>query len=508
MDALASQDIGQRQAAVQLLGELEHPNAALALGRMVDDEEDPLRLHAAIAVARIGDERAQRPLERALGARDPAIHDAAAWALGALEEGTRSAPLLAALEEGRSSRLQTVAALSLGRLGDRRAVGPLLELLEAARLHRYSDQMTVTVALALGMIGQPRAVGPLTDVLRRSNSRAGDAAAWALGRIGGDEAARALLMSYWSQDQSLRERARRGLIWLVADGQGAGLSDRRAFLREARFIAPRDQSFAVEDLVEHLAERARFVPLVDPAPLVHDHGQVLAQVVRARLRDGDGGAQAALLEDLTRPSGLLGLGSTAQPHQVAQALRELLDGLHPQLRQIAAGDDAARARASLELLGALGDPADRALLLEHLEAEDAPLRAAATLGLSRGFLAHPLARQAVIARLADEHFTVRAAAAEGLGHAPAKARSGAIDALDGALDDDYVSVRLEAVRALGRLGPQAIGALSRALEDDRPQIRRAALRQLVALGGPQAEAALEPWRDHPDRALRAAARGR
>lgn len=73
------------------------------------------------------------------------------------------------------------AALMLGKLGDARAVGPLIEALDApgflTRVH---------AAQSLGKLGDPRAIEPLLRVVETESDKFRDAAQEALMRLGYD----------------------------------------------------------------------------------------------------------------------------------------------------------------------------------------------------------------------------------------------------------------------------------------------------------------------------------
>lgn len=71
------------------------------------------------------------------------------------------------------------AALMLGKLGDSRAVGPLIRALDAP-----GYQTPINAVTALGLIGDSRAVDPLLNVARTSKDKLHSAAVDALRRLG------------------------------------------------------------------------------------------------------------------------------------------------------------------------------------------------------------------------------------------------------------------------------------------------------------------------------------
>jgi HEAT repeat protein len=71
------------------------------------------------------------------------------------------------------------AALMLGKLGDPRAVLPLIQVLDAPGL-----QTPLNAAQALGKLGDPRAIQPLLSLLHSSNEKVREAALESLKRLG------------------------------------------------------------------------------------------------------------------------------------------------------------------------------------------------------------------------------------------------------------------------------------------------------------------------------------
>ncbi len=76
------------------------------------------------------------------------------------------------------------AAYILGRLGDRRAVGPLIQVLQTAT----NPALLESACEALGHLKDPRALSVLAEKARNSWLIVRAKAVWALGQIGGEEA--------------------------------------------------------------------------------------------------------------------------------------------------------------------------------------------------------------------------------------------------------------------------------------------------------------------------------
>jgi len=71
------------------------------------------------------------------------------------------------------------AALMLGKIGDPRAVQPLIQALDAPGL-----QTPMYAAQALGKLGDPRAIQPLLNLVSTGNEKVRDAALESLKRLG------------------------------------------------------------------------------------------------------------------------------------------------------------------------------------------------------------------------------------------------------------------------------------------------------------------------------------
>ena len=569
MDAVQSEDIGQRQLAVRMLGELRLGTAAFALARMVADEAEPLRLQAAVAVAQIGDDRAEPMMLSAISDPRPGVRETATWALGAVGGRDSTRALIELLEKGQSSKQQQLAAVSLGRIGDKRAERALLKVVSEGAVRRYSDELTFAAVFGLGLIGQSGSAAALQDVLVTSRSSSGDAAAWALGQIRTEESLKILLGAYWGEDERVRERARRGLVWFAADRDSAR-DHYRDFLAESQFVIPREVLFHLDSLAIKLEGDVLFMPMVSLDVLFVDHADVIASNVMTRLELGPPGVQTQVLDDLSDANALLGLARSAPTGEVTARRRELLASARPLLLKLLEGDEGAavnasagafvgwvqarsrlgagwlrrvglveakrslrvletddsiarerflqsfgpasrsalveRERPAMRLLGQLGDPRDLEIILRRVTSPSAQTRRHALAALGEGYITSPRCVEALRAALSDEHYSVRAQAASSLARVDAASRDAIVEALAGLLDDEFSSVQIASAEALGVLqDDRAVPALIGALESDVVDVQRAALAALVEIGGPASSAALEPWRDHPDPRLRRAA---
>ena len=167
-----------RTAAVRTLGALGSDRAADSLARRLGDASLAVRWQAALALARLHDTRAHDPLMDALEHGDQRSINEALAGLGTLGDGRPLALLLAlarinpadpapplvtmpSRERKVAERLlnsrSANAVEALGRLGDPRAIDPLLEMLEM--------RPSYSIIRALGMLGDSRAVEPLLGLV-------------------------------------------------------------------------------------------------------------------------------------------------------------------------------------------------------------------------------------------------------------------------------------------------------------------------------------------------------
>jgi len=149
----------QRIEAAKLVGMLADDRAKPSLTRTLSDQQAPrVAAEAAIALGRMFDPVARAPLRRLVSAEDPDIRARAAVSLGRLRDPAAVPALSEALWIAQSDYEREEAVRWLGRIRDRRALEPLIQLLPQQRL-RY------LVVVSLGMLGDDRAFEPLSDVL-------------------------------------------------------------------------------------------------------------------------------------------------------------------------------------------------------------------------------------------------------------------------------------------------------------------------------------------------------
>jgi len=166
------------------------------------------------------------PLVKALDHSVVEVRSSAAWVLGRLGDKRAVEPLVAALKMERQSA--RMIAQSFGRLGDPRAVGPLVaQLQEAAKdaggaafrgrthagLKRLSGRRAAKILDALVGLGPP-AVEPLVALLKHDFALARVLAAIGLGELGDPHAVEPLNAAFGDEEQVVREAATAALAKL------------------------------------------------------------------------------------------------------------------------------------------------------------------------------------------------------------------------------------------------------------------------------------------------------
>ena len=378
--AMADSNAGVRQACVAALAKLGEP---LWQGIVRGDDGDLPRL------GDCGDARAAAPLLQVLAdsANDPTAPSplpattrpsaSAAARARARRQGRGGPP--AAKSAAPPSRFQR-AAEALGRLGDRRAVEPLLSVLGD---RKRNEQARCVAADALATLGDPRAVEPLTQALVDGKAPVRRAAAGALAKLGdprwqtwikGDQNDFTRLASCndgGACDLLLRAIAdrnrERDVRCAVAQALG-GQRERRAVEPLIAAMGDIDSKFrcTVAAALGDLGDARAVEPLIRAMGGEERNLCVAATGALAKL--GDARAVEPLIRAMEGPA-----GSTA-----AEALGALGDrrAVEPLLRRLSW-------HAAVRALGKLGDPRAIRPLIEKLHADSGDTRRAAAESLAR-----------------------------------------------------------------------------------------------------------------------------
>ncbi len=181
LSALGDKDPDVRAGAAVALGKIGDASAVGPIIPLLDDKDPAVRCRAAEALANFQDPRILPALVGALkrmeipemglicGCQaDPEWESAsrAAWALGELRDRAAVPSLIAALDKG-DEFFQAHVAEALGRIGDPRAVEPLMAVLRAGG---FCDRSAMAAGTALARIGKP-AIGPLIAELKNEKTQ-------------------------------------------------------------------------------------------------------------------------------------------------------------------------------------------------------------------------------------------------------------------------------------------------------------------------------------------------
>lgn len=210
-----------------------HPATLEALQRACEDEDQEVKLEAALA---LGPEQAEATL-REIACGDRSADPLAARAIVALDHRLTSEQLQAILNQAlRTWRRETARTclLALGNQGGPSVVEPLAKV-----LNLVTGDLACTAARALGASRAPAAEAPLLRALETTASDVRLAAAFALGRVGGASAVLPLreIVNQSRHDAALRKAARESIVEIqsrlggaspgqvsLAEGQGGELS--------------------------------------------------------------------------------------------------------------------------------------------------------------------------------------------------------------------------------------------------------------------------------------------
>jgi HEAT repeat protein len=158
LQALGDPDPGVRFHAAKALGEIGNRRAVEPLIRVLGDASPGVRWGAAEALGAIGDRRAVEALMPRLQDEHPDVRWLTARALGALGDRRAVAPLLRCLGRDDDDWLQWAAVRALGEVGDGRAVAGLVGMLGHPAWHLRAE-----AAESLGQIGGRRVLEPLVQ---------------------------------------------------------------------------------------------------------------------------------------------------------------------------------------------------------------------------------------------------------------------------------------------------------------------------------------------------------
>jgi|GEM_PF-1872313 len=310
--------------------------------------------------------------------------------------------------------IRIVAAMALGKIGDRKAVDPLINALR-------DKNVGWAAAEALGKIGDQKTVDLLRDILKGKDKYAIWAAAKALGKISDQEAVDFLINILSNKDAYSRWVA---VVALQEIGDPKGVD-------------------ALVEVLEKDKDEAVKRAAVSALGAIGD-SKVVDPLIKAS-KDKD---------SLVRADALWTLGKIGD----SRCVDLLIEALNH--------DKFVRGSAA-DALGEIRDPKAVEPLIEALKDEDKYVKSAAVEAL--GKIGEPKALNHLIDALNDEHTSVRLHAAEALGKIGGLK---AVNYLIEVLKDESEVVRRYATEALGKIGDQRTVKLwLEALKDEDEIVR-------------------------------------
>lgn len=480
-----------RAEAARILGQLGHaPAVPVLVEAMRDKTEDVGGVKMAAAQA-LGQMRAVEAVPLLLAELEVVDE----WASPRIAEvlisfGRDIVPeLVQALGDERNPNVRVWAAQILGRLGDPRAVQPLM-----GRITDRSEQVRMSVAEALGKLGDPRAVNELMMVARRDPvSPVRAEAARALGQLGDPTVVPGLVTLLADPDYWTRLRAIEALELIRPEDTSAldaALRDESPEVRGRAAIALQRIGVLDQRALElgqdnrEVAERAhRTLVEMGRAGLIESMLSYLEHPsfrVRARMAAvlGDVGHRHAI------PAVAVLLRDQAWPVRVraVEALAKLrpADGVRSLVPCLADPEETVRTSAVVAIrdLGVPDDAASIDALIELFSAANAEVRA--SIIASTGHLVEPKIDELLRRGFADPNRLVRSQAVEAAGE---RRSQDWLDALELALGDPETEIRVKAAEGLGRLGTKvALETVVKSLSTSDRALREA-LSEVLAVEG-------------------------
>lgn len=171
INALVADDYRARLRAIGLIEEQEVRDAVPRSIDLLRDKEMPVRAAAASTLGTLGDRRAVEPLIASLGDPMSVVRRAAMRALSRLRDERMRDPIMRILRSDPSFALRLEAVATLTALKD----DAVLSALQAA-LTDADDDVRAAAALALAQIGDARAPPPLREMAARDGGEYWDVA--------------------------------------------------------------------------------------------------------------------------------------------------------------------------------------------------------------------------------------------------------------------------------------------------------------------------------------------
>ena len=201
------------EGLTHIKGHIKAASAVEPLIATLKDKDSGIRYNAAHALGKIGDNRAVGPLIAVLLKDiDGSVRASAAEALGHIGDKGAVEPLILALKDT-SEGVRYSVAHALGMLGDKRAVDPLI-----VALNDSCTYVRWNAAEALGKIRDKKAAEPLIAALKDANPDVRRLAANALSELGEENAVEVFIVALKNENSDVRREAIRALE-AIGDGR-------------------------------------------------------------------------------------------------------------------------------------------------------------------------------------------------------------------------------------------------------------------------------------------------
>jgi HEAT repeat protein len=191
-----------RRAAAEVLGRIGDPCAVSSLLKAVKDDNQDVRSEAASALGKIGDPCSVEALIKLIDHKDKQVRHKTVESLVKICASSVE-PLIVALEDKTNGPRVLCSVISiLGRIGDVRAIAPLI-----AALKNHSQDVRQAAAEALGDLGEPRTAEPIIEALDHEHSYSCLVTGEALKKIGDPRAVELLIRALENGDCDVAWRA-------------------------------------------------------------------------------------------------------------------------------------------------------------------------------------------------------------------------------------------------------------------------------------------------------------
>lgn len=478
--ALNETDPNFRRYAADVLGKLGDNQATEPLVKILKDRDAEVRLNVATALRSLNwhPQSDGHRVDYAIAGRDFTL---------ALEVGCASFDSLVGLLNGDDLELCEAAAETLGKLGDIRAMEPLIAKLD----QRYSLDITQGHARAifnsLVALGSS-SVAPLASALRDRSAYFGEVIIQVLIKIADTRSIDLLVSALTHKHSNVRKRAAEALellSWAPSEGEWRVI---RAIASQDFLRAANEGEIAVGPLVE--AAKAEGGP-----ELRRGVAEALGVIRSVRCVE----PLLAFLNDpanVVRKEAIRALGQLKDASAVETLITVLGDHKDETLEAIRALGEIGDTRAVIALIPLLGDPESdvrksAVTALDSLDwqpqnASERAIHAIACQDFERASMEGNAAVDPLIAMLVDGSTEVR------LGAISALERIGdecAMEPLIQKFDDRPYTISLAAIRAIGKIGDaRAVEPLKIMLKD--PETRESAMMALGDIGDDLAVIAL------------------